>query len=89
MFYYILSGALMMACFVVGLFFTKFYKRTHDKLFLYFSYAFFLLSIERLLLGLFGSAQEPRPQIYLIRLGAFVLIILGIINKNRAQSDHQ
>lgn len=86
MIYYILCGGLMMACFVVGLFFLKFWKRTSDKLFLYFAYAFFLMTVERVLLGVLGSAQEPKPQIYLIRLGAFSLILFGIIVKNRESS---
>ena len=81
--YYILCGGLMMGCFVVSLFFYKFWKKTSDRLFLFFSYAFLLLTIERLLLGMLGSAQEPKPQIYLIRLGAFILILAGIIIKNR------
>ncbi|HXH29289.1 MAG TPA: DUF5985 family protein [Bacteriovoracaceae bacterium] len=83
MVYEIISGALMMACLVAGLFFLDFWKRSHDKLFLMFSFAFFLLAAERLVLGYIGTAYEPSPRIYLIRAGAFVIILIAIINKNR------
>lgn len=83
MVYEILSGALMLACFVAGLFFYKFWKKSHDRLFMFFSFAFFLLSLERLVLGYLGTNNEPSPFIYLIRLGAFLLIIFAIYNKNK------
>ena len=83
MLYRTLSGVFMMACFMAGVFFLKFWRKTKDKLFLYFSFSFFLLTVERILLGIFGSIQEPKPQIYLIRLGAFLLIIYAIIHKNK------
>lgn len=83
MVYELLSGALMLACFVAGLFFYKFWKKSHDRLFKFFSFAFFLLSLERLVLGYIGTNNEPSPFIYLIRLGAFLLIIFAIYNKNK------
>jgi hypothetical protein len=45
--------------------------------------AFFLLAFERLVLGFLGSANEPSQWVYLIRLGAFLLIIYAIISKNK------
>lgn len=83
MVYEVLSGALMLACFVAGLFFYKFWMKSHDRLFMFFSFAFFLLSLERLVLGYLGTNNEPSPFIYLIRLGAFLLIIFAIYNKNK------
>lgn len=81
--YEFLSGTLMMSCLVAGLFFLKFWRKTYDKLFLYFACSFFLMSFERILLGYLGVAQEPSPLIYCIRLGAFSLIIYAIYCKNR------
>lgn len=83
MMYEIISGALMMACFVAGLFFIKFWKKTHDRLFIMFAFSFFMLSMERLVLGYIGTRNEPSTMIYLIRLLAFVLILIAIIDKNR------
>ena len=87
MIYEIISGALMMACLVTGLFFIRFWLKTYDRLFLIFSFAFFILSMERLVLGMIGTRNEPSPTIYLIRLAAFALILIGIIDKNRKTSN--
>ncbi len=74
----------MMACLVTGLFFVRFWLKSHDRLFLIFSFSFFLLSLERLMLGYFGPANnELSPKIYCIRLAAFILILIAIIDKNR------
>lgn len=83
MLYEVFSGALMICCLVAGLFFLKFWKKTHDSLFIKFAWAFFLLSFERLVLGYLGSANEPSELVYLIRLAAFMMIIYAIISKNR------
>jgi Ca2+/Na+ antiporter len=87
MFYGVASGALMICCLVAGLFFLKFWRKTQDRLFMFFSMSFFMLSFERLVLVCLGTRNEPTPYIYLIRLGAFILIIYAIINKNRSTSS--
>ncbi len=80
--YEIVSGAIMMACLVAGFFFFRFWKKTTDVLFLMFAAAFWLLSLERLVLGYIGTKNEPNPEIYMIRLSAFILILLAIVQKN-------
>lgn len=80
--YELLSGALMLSCFVASLFFYKFWKKTHDKLFIMFSAAFAMLSFERFVLGYLGT-REVFTSVYLIRLCAFILILMAIIHKNR------
>lgn len=86
MMYEVYTGALMICCLVAGLFFYKFWKKTGDRLFKLFAFSFFLLSIERLVLGYIGARNEPSPLIYLIRLSAFILIIFAIVDKNRSSS---
>lgn len=86
MMYEVFSGALMICCLVAGLFFYKFWKKTDDRLFKLFSFSFFLLSFERLVLGYLGGRNEPSPLIYLIRLSAFILIIYAIVDKNRSSN---
>lgn len=81
--YQLLSGAIMMACFVSGIFFFKFWQKTRDKLFIMFGAAFWILSLERFVLGYLGVHHEIGPIIYLIRLTAFVLILIAIVHKNR------
>lgn len=84
MMYEVISGALMMTCIVTGLFFVRFWKKTYDRLFLIFSFAFFMLALERLVLGYIGTNNELSPMIYIIRLAAFGLMLIGIIDKNRS-----
>jgi len=78
-----LSGAAAMAAFTVGLFFLRFWKKTHDRFFLYFAVAFTLEGLVRTLLGLDVGSNESEPLFYLVRLLSFVLILIAIIDKNR------
>ena len=77
-----LLGALAMACAVAGLFFLQFWRKTHDRLFIIFAFAFWLLGVNWAALA-FTKGDEARTWFYLIRLLAFVLILIGIIDKNR------
>lgn len=83
MLYEFFTGALMICCLVAGLFFLKFWNKTHDNLFRLFALSFFLLAFERFVLGYIGSENEPSQYVYLIRLCAFLLIIYAIISKNK------
>lgn len=81
----VLSGAIVMACAVVGGIFLRFWSKSADRLFAYFAAAFWLFGLNHLILALTDRASELRPYIYLIRLAAFVLIILAVVEKNREQ----
>jgi len=78
-----ISGAIVMGYGVVGLFFLRFWRETRDRLFLIFSIAFFILGIQRVLLGLTREMMESATGLYLLRLFAFLLILLAIVDKNR------
>lgn len=71
---------------VAALFFLKFWSRTRDRLFAMFAAAFALLSIHRVLavvtLNWFGESVW----LYVIRLVAFVIILVAIVDKNRARA---
>ena len=83
-----LSGAVSMGFLVCGLFFLRFWSRSRDELFLGFAVAFALLSVAQALLSLTGVPVEERSWIYLLRLAAFLIIILAIGRKNaRGGSD--
>ncbi|HLI97120.1 MAG TPA: DUF5985 family protein [Candidatus Baltobacteraceae bacterium] len=81
--YLFLSGALMTAFFVAAVFFWRFWRRTSDRFFLMFAGAWVLLGVERLVLGIMNQPEQLNPGIYFIRLAAFLLIIIAIIDKNR------
>lgn len=80
-----ISGAVMMACAVCGLFFFKFYTKSKDRLILIFAVAFWMFAIERVTLVLIPPENEVRSLVFLIRMAGFLLIIYGIIDKNRVQ----
>lgn len=81
----VMSGAIVMGCVVVGVLFLRFYVKSLDRLFAYFAVAFWLLALNYLVLEVTDRASELRPLIYVIRLAAFVLIIVAIVQKNRGR----
>jgi hypothetical protein len=78
-----LSGAIMTACLAVSLFFLRFWRSSRDRLFLLLSLAFALLGLERMILVAFDPTHEMRPYVYMVRMVAFVVLLVGIIDKNR------
>ncbi|MEA1015649.1 DUF5985 family protein [Sphingosinicella sp. LY1275] len=78
-----LGGVVTMGLIVAGLFFLRFWKRTHDGLFLAFAVAFWLLGLNQALLTLTNIPVEERSPLYLLRLVAFALILVSIWVKNR------
>jgi low temperature requirement protein LtrA len=84
--YDFLSGAVAFGFFVCGLFSLRFWRRTHDELFLAFALAFGLLGLGQTILALANIPTEERGSIYLIRLTAFALILIAILRKNRASA---
>jgi hypothetical protein len=80
----LVTGALVMGYVVIGLFFLRFWKQSHDRLFGFFAAAFFVLAGQRLALAFTTETNENTIYLYLIRLLAFSLILFGILDKNRA-----
>ena len=77
------SGAVMMGCLVIATFFWRAWHRTADRLFGWFALSFFLLAAERFLIVATHVEELSTPWVYLIRLAAFALIALAIVEKNR------
>lgn len=83
MLYDFLSGAAAFGFLACGLFFLRFWRRTREQLFLAFSLAFVLLGIGQAVVALAQMPTEEKGALYLIRLLAFVLILVAIYRKNR------
>ena len=83
MIYAFLSGAVTLGLFIAGLFFLRFWQQTRDSLFAAFAAAFGLLGLNQALLALAEVPVEERSWLYLLRLAAFLLILVAIGNKNR------
>ena len=77
------SGAVMMGCLVIATFFARSWRRTGDRLFGWFGLSFLLLASERFLIDLTHAEELSTPWVYLIRLAAFALIAIAIVEKNR------
>jgi hypothetical protein len=84
--YDFLSGAVAFGFIMCALFFLRFWTRTREGLFLAFALAFLMLGSVQAILALANFTTEEQSSVYLIRLAAFVIIILAILRKNRATS---
>jgi hypothetical protein len=78
-----LYGASAMGLAAASLFFLRFYRRSADRLFLLFAGAFAMLAVNRVALAMLEAPNEARPIFYVIRLLAFVVILVAIVDKNR------
>ena len=79
-----ISGVLAAGYAVAVLFFLKFWRETGDRLFAWFAAAFALLLVQRVALAVVVGWNGETWWYYLIRLLAFLLIIVAILDKNRA-----
>jgi hypothetical protein len=77
-----LWGMLAMASAVASLLFLRYGKVTRDRLFLYFSAAFLAMTFNWIGLAVIAPDTEHRYLAYFLRLFAFVLILIGIVDKN-------
>jgi hypothetical protein len=78
-----LMGAIALASAVAALFFLRFWRETGDRLFAMFAVSFGLLGVIRLGLALSKDVTEGHTSWYWLRLAAFVLILVAIVDKNR------
>lgn len=79
-----LWGAEAMASLTAALLFLRFWRLTRDRLFAFFSLAFCALALNWIVLAVQNAPAEGHQYVYLLRLAAFVLIIVGIVDKNRS-----
>lgn len=82
MIFQLFAGAIVLGCWAIALFFFRFWRKTGDRLFVFFASAFLLLGIERIVLALLNQESDYKSWAYLIRLAAFLLIFFAIITKN-------
>ena len=80
-----LMGGIAVASFVAGLFFFRFWRSTRDKFFLYFALSFWLEAANRIALAV-SLGSELEPVFYLVRVVAYGLIVLAILQKNRRRT---
>ncbi|HUO93808.1 MAG TPA: DUF5985 family protein [Rhizomicrobium sp.] len=79
----LLAGAVSVTSLVAALFFLRFWFRTRDRFFLLFSLAFAIYAASQFVLGI-ADVSEFEPYFYLPRLVTFGLIVMAVVDKNRA-----
>ena len=78
-----LDGATALACCAIALFFLRFWRETRDRLFGILALAFLVFAINRAVLTALDDNEEARVLVYLVRLLAFALIAIAILDKSR------
>lgn len=81
----LVQGMLAMGFSVIGLFFLKYWCVSHDRLFGTFALAFFVFAAERITLAVIGVISPEAEHLFVLRLAGFILILVGIIDKNRSE----
>lgn len=76
-------GVLTVETAAAALFFLRYWRLSGERLFAYLALAFAAMAINWVGLSAVEPALELRHYVYLFRLLAFILIIAGIIDKNR------
>ncbi|HUB20623.1 MAG TPA: DUF5985 family protein [Acidobacteriaceae bacterium] len=81
-----LEGVVATTSLAAGLFFLRFWRDTRDSLFAAFAVAFFIEGINRCVRIFFLNPSEASPWVFLVRAFAFLIILAGIVGKNRRSS---
>jgi hypothetical protein len=79
----VVSGAVLMGYAVAALFFLRFWSASRDRLFAMFALAFAVLAAQRFAITITRETMEDQTVFYLLRLAAYVIIIVAIVDKNR------
>ena len=77
-----LSGMTAAGFLIAALFFFRFWKRTHDSLFANFAIAFLLFAVSQVTSLAVDAPHDDKTWVYLLRLAAFILLLIAIVGKN-------
>ncbi|HEX4308685.1 MAG TPA: DUF5985 family protein [Acidobacteriaceae bacterium] len=80
-----LEGVIATSSLAAGAFFLRFWRDTRDSLFLAFSLAFLIEGVNRCVRIFFTSPNEASPWVFVVRAFAFLIILAGIVGKNRSR----
>lgn len=81
-----LDGILFLGYLSIALFFLRYWKRSHDRLFLFFAVSFALMSSHRLVMAGLDLRNEVGTWVYWIRLASYLLILYAVIDRNMRQT---
>jgi hypothetical protein len=77
------AGLLTAGYAVAALFFARFWRDTKDRLFAWFAVAFLILAIQRAALAVGPRSASGDALLYGLRLAAFLIILIAVVDKNR------
>lgn len=75
-------GMLTALSFIAGVFFVRYWRQTRDRFFVFLVIAFWALAANWASLA-GNSNEEHAAYFYLPRLVAFLVLLVGIVDKNR------
>jgi Family of unknown function (DUF5985) len=79
----LLNAVAATASLFAGVLFLRFWRETVDRLFGWFAIAFWMFTINFLLLALVNTTDETRFYAFLPRLAGFLMILAAIVDRNR------
>jgi hypothetical protein len=79
---FFLLGATAMATATAGLLFLRMWRESRDRLYVMFAGAFWLEALARTLLLLGPDPREADPTRYVVRIVAYGMIVVAIVDKN-------
>jgi hypothetical protein len=80
---HILLGAVIMGDLIASLFFVRYWKLTGDRFFLFIAASFIAIAVSRVVVDENLPPFGLEPLGYMIRILSYLLIIAGIVYKNR------
>lgn len=81
-----LIGVIATTSLLAALYFLRFWRDSRDSLFLWFAAAFFIEGVNRTARIFVAHPSEASPWVFVVRCCAFLIIVAGIISKNRRSS---
>jgi hypothetical protein len=81
-----LSGMVTLGYFIAAAFFTRFWLKTSERLFLAFAVAFVLFGLNQAIAWFISVVSEPSSFVYALRIVGFVIILAAILDKNRGSA---
>jgi hypothetical protein len=79
-------GVLFLGYLTIALFFLRYWRRSRDRLFLFFCISFVLMATHRAFLASLDRHDEVGTWVYWVRLGSYLLILYAIFDKNLHRS---
>jgi hypothetical protein len=77
-----LAGAVTLGYLASSAFFLRFWRRTHERLFLAFALAFSFLALNQVVSAFLEANDERTLYAYGLRVIGFILILAAIVDKN-------